>query len=113
MASYSNFQQLRSLAHKYNTIFSTLDSSMLSREGKLTRDMWRAIDRAFAPAINLEDALTRLSLHVDELSEKRNNAMFDSTYIQQSIRSIRKWVTIHVDHAIWSEYPTFVNPWAA
>ena len=111
--TYPNFKQLQTICKRYDNTFSRIDSSMLTRQGKLTRDMWRCTNKAFSEATDLEDALTRLSLIMDELMEKLNYTMYDSSYIRDSVKNIRSWVVVHVDHAIWSEYPMIANPWAA
>lgn len=110
---YSKFEELQHLAKRYNAHFSAIDSSMLTRQGKLTRDMWKAVNDAFSEAINLEDALTRLSFTLDELVEKMDYSIYDHSYLRDSIKNIRLWVRVHIDHSIWEDYPLIANPFAA
>lgn len=110
---YSKFEELQHLAKRYNAHFSAIDSSMLTRQGKLTRDMWKAVNDAFSEATDLEDALTRLSFIMDDMADKMYISIYDSAYIRDSIKNIRRWVVVHVDHSIWEDFPVIANPWAA
>lgn len=110
---YPTFDQLQGICARQNAAFSMMTSSLLTREGRLTKDMWRCTDKAFAEATDLDDALTRLCLIMDELVERSSCSFYDRSYIRDCIKNLRRWVIVHVDRTIWEEFPLIVNPYAA
>ena len=110
---YPTFTDLQNICRRQDSAFQMMTSSLLTREGRLTKDMWKCTNKAFSEATDLEDALTRLSLIMDELVEKSSCSFYDRSYLRECVNNLRRWVIVHVDRSIWSEFPVITNPYAA
>lgn len=113
MTNYPTYKELRlSIARQY-AAFQMMDSSLLTVEGRVTREMWRRIAEAFYHSNDLADALTNICLSMDELLEKASLTLYNAKHIRSVVLGMRHWVVSNVSRDVWSQYPMIVNPDAA
>ena len=113
MTNYPTYKELRLIIARQYAAFQMMDSSLLTVEGRVTREMWRRIAEAFYHASCLEDALTNISCAMDDLLEKAGLALYNARQIRSVVMGMRRWVIANVPRDVWSQYPMIVNPDAA
>jgi len=113
MTTYPTYKELRlSIARQY-AAFQMMDSSLLTLEGRVTREMWRRIAEAFYHSTCLNDALVNLSCAMADLLDKASLTLYNARQIRELVMAIRQWVIANVPKEVWSGYPIIADPDAA
>ena len=113
MTNYPTYKELRLIVARQYAAFQMMDSSLLTMEGRVTREMWRRIAEAFYHAACLDDALTNISCIMDDMLEKASLTFYNARQIRAVVMDMRQWVIANVPRDVWSQYPMIVNPDAA
>jgi len=111
--SYPTYNELTEMISRTHGAFTVMDSSLLNKQGRRTKTMWKFLRQACIESRDIDDMLTHLSLLMDELVEKSSLAIIDTGCVRETVADLRRWVMTNVDRTIWQEYPMIVNPYAA